>query len=61
MAGLLDRAMVDILQKLEKGGWGSRVALNAPCIHGKLTNIQTNGQLVTNKSTDISNLKQEAI
>lgn len=42
MAGLYDKAMIDILQKLEKGRWGSRVALNAPCANMKSINIQTN-------------------
>ncbi len=42
MAGLYDRAMADILQKLEKATRGSSGVLNAPCTHGKLTNIKIN-------------------
>jgi len=41
--------MIDILEKLEKGQWGSRGGLNAPCIHGKLTNIQIESKIYTNK------------
>ena len=42
MARVIDSAMADILQKLEKGGMMGWGVLNAPCANMKSINIQTN-------------------
>jgi len=42
VARVIDRAMRDISEKLEKATRGSGVALNAPCANMKSINIQTN-------------------
>ena len=56
MARVIDRAMADILQKLEKATRGSRGGLDSSCIHGKLTNIQTKRLTISDKPSTIMQL-----